>query len=86
MDGAPSQTFGYGPSTGLPTTTDSRQHRQVVTTAYDSLGRVHTYTDATGADHDHQLRHRWPAHDSGGPERTTTTIPMTARRVSTAGL
>ena len=46
----PTQTFAYDPATGLPTTTtNSNTSNNVVTTTYDSLGRVHTYTDATGA-------------------------------------
>jgi RHS repeat-associated protein len=44
----PAQTFGYDPSTGLPTTTTDSSGA-TVTTGYDTLGRVHTYTDATGA-------------------------------------
>jgi YD repeat-containing protein len=45
----PSQTFGYDSSTGLPTTTTDLSNSKVVTTGYDNLGRVISYTDATGA-------------------------------------
>jgi YD repeat-containing protein len=41
----PSVTYGYDSTTGLPTTT-STGSGQTLTTAYDSLGRTTSYTDA----------------------------------------
>jgi RHS repeat-associated protein len=43
----PEQTFGYEPSTGLPTTISTSQG--TITASYDSLGRLVTQTDGTGA-------------------------------------
>jgi RHS repeat-associated protein len=45
----PSYTFGYSTTSGLPVTTTDNTTGKVVTTGYDTLGRVHTYTDATTA-------------------------------------
>jgi RHS repeat-associated protein len=45
----PSYTFSYDAAKGLPITTKDNTTLKVVTTGYDSLGRVHTYTDATTA-------------------------------------
>lgn len=50
-DPVPSQTTGYDSATGLPATTTAQYPGggvSVVTKAYDSLGRITSYTDADG--------------------------------------
>ncbi len=46
----PAVSYGYGSSTGLPTTvsTTSSGTTTTLTTGYDTLGRTTSYTDATG--------------------------------------
>jgi RHS repeat-associated protein len=50
-DPVPTQNVGYDAATGLPTTTTAQYQGggvSVVTKAYDSLGRITSYTDADG--------------------------------------